>query len=249
MDNGLVVITDKCRKKKEHSVLCHEGFGQSVPPETIVHIIEDTFLSSTKVIELDNFSCGRFIVVSQDTTVCVFSFPKIQHTVHPFLSLNHKSVCFTLPLLNKNRVQFELNAIDFLSLPASKSKDVIVERTAAVCADIEGFAVFLLYHHCSHGTCTKTVSKPIDFKPFLIKPNKEPLQCVLQKKTNVGFPIAILNANNQVVNTRHARAITKELLVCRLCIILLSLYELMVEINIIHLALFQLAGCKHTIEQ
>ena len=26
-------------------------------------------------------------------------------------------------------------------------------------------------------------------------------------------------------------------------------YELMVEINIIHLALFQLAGCKHTIEQ
>ena len=59
-------------------------------------------------------------------------------------------------------------------------------------------------------------------------------------KTNVGVTIAILNANNQVVNNRHARAITKELLVCRLCIILLSLYELMVEINIIHLALFQL---------
>ncbi len=57
-------------------------------------------------------------------------------------------------------------------------------------------------------------------------------------KTNVGVTIAILNANNQVVNNRHARAITKELLVCRLCIILLSLYELMVEINIIHLALF-----------
>ena len=26
----------------EHCVLCHEGYGQSVPPETIVHIIEDT---------------------------------------------------------------------------------------------------------------------------------------------------------------------------------------------------------------
>ena len=51
------------------------------------------------------------------------------------------------PLLNKNRVQFELNAIDFLSLPASKSKDIIVERTAAVCADIEGFAVFLYFLH------------------------------------------------------------------------------------------------------
>ncbi|KXA31747.1 hypothetical protein HMPREF3226_02890, partial [Prevotella corporis] len=56
-----------------------------------VHIIEDTFLSSTKVIEPDNFSYGRIIVVSQDTTVCVFSFPKILHTSHPFLSLNHKS--------------------------------------------------------------------------------------------------------------------------------------------------------------
>ena len=41
----------------------------------------------------------------------------------------------------------------------------------------------------------------------------------------------------------------KELLVCRLCIILLSLYELMVEINIIHLTLFQLTRCKHKIDQ
>ena len=39
MDNGLVEVTDKCSKKKEHGVLCHEGFGQSVPPETIVHIL------------------------------------------------------------------------------------------------------------------------------------------------------------------------------------------------------------------
>ena len=91
LDDGLVEIADKCCKKKEHGVLCHEGFWQSVPSESIIHIIEDTFLSSTKVIELDNFSYGRFIVVSQDTTVCVFSFPKILYTIHPFLSLNHKS--------------------------------------------------------------------------------------------------------------------------------------------------------------
>ena len=69
-----------------------------------------------------------------------------------FLSLNHKSVCFTLPLLNKDRVQFKLNAIDFLSLPASESKYVIVERTAAVSADIEGLAVFLYFLHDFLGT-------------------------------------------------------------------------------------------------
>ena len=69
-----------------------------------------------------------------------------------FLSLNHKSVCFTLPLFNKDRVQFKLNAIDFLNPPASESKDVIVERIAAVCADIEGFAVFLYFFHDFLGT-------------------------------------------------------------------------------------------------
>ena len=68
-------------------------------------------------------------------------------------------------------------------------------------------------------------------------------------KWNICVAIAILNANNQVANNRYTRAITGKLLVCRLCIILLSLYELMVKIDIIHLTLFQLAGCKHTVEQ
>ena len=67
-------------------------------------------------------------------------------------------------------------------------------------------------------------------------------------KWNICVAIAILYADNQVANNRHARAIAKELLVCRLCIILLCLYEQMVEINIIHLTLFQLTKCKHTIE-
>ena len=136
----------------EHCVLCHEGYGQSVPSKTIVHIIEYTYLSSTKVRELDNFSCGRFIVVSQDTTVCVFSYPKVLHIIHSFLSLNHKSVCFTLPLFNKDRVQFKHDAIDFFSLPASESKDVIVERTETVSADIEEFAVFLYFFYDFLGT-------------------------------------------------------------------------------------------------
>ncbi len=57
-------------------------------------------------------------------------------------------------------------------------------------------------------------------------------------KWNICVAIAILYADNQVANNRHVRAIAKELLVCRLCIILLCLYELMVEINIVHLALF-----------
>ncbi len=59
-------------------------------------------------------------------------------------------------------------------------------------------------------------------------------------ETNICVTIAILYTDYQIANNRHARAITKELLVCRLCIILLCLYELIVEINIIHLTPFQL---------
>lgn len=91
LHDEFVEVAYKCCEKKEYSVFCHKGFGQSVPPETIVHVIEDSFLSS---------------------------------------------ICFTLPLINKDRVQFELNAIDFLSFPTSESKDVIVEQTAAVSTDI-----------------------------------------------------------------------------------------------------------------
>ena len=56
----------------------------------------------------------------------------------PSVSVFESSVCFTIPFLNKDRVQFKLNTIDFLNLPASESKEVIIERTAAVCTDIEG---------------------------------------------------------------------------------------------------------------
>ena len=193
-------VTDKCCKKKEHCVLCHEGFGQSVPPETIVHIIEDTFLFSTKVIELDNFSYGRIIVVSQDTTVCVFSFPKILHTIHPFLSLNHKSICLTFPLLNKDRVQFKLNAIDFLSFPAFECKGVIVDRTAAISTDIEGLAVSFYFLHDFLGTRSTNSPEAIDNEPILFKSLKEPLQRVLLMETNICVTIAILYTDYQIAN-------------------------------------------------
>ena len=144
-----------------------------------------TFLSSTKVIELDNFSYGRIIVVSQDTTVCVFSFPKILHTILPFLSLNHKSICLTFPLLNKDRVQFKLNAIDFLCFPAFESKGVIVDRTAAVSTDIEGLVVFFYFLHDFLGACSTISSEAIDNEPILFKSLKEPLQRVLLMETKV----------------------------------------------------------------
>ena len=62
---------------------------------------------------------------------------------HPSVSVFESQV--DMPYLSTSqhdRVQFKLNAIDFLSFPAFESKGVIVDRTAAVSTDIEGLAVF-----------------------------------------------------------------------------------------------------------
>ena len=62
--------------------------------------------------------------------------------MYPFLPLNHRTVCLPFPFLNKNGVQFKLNAAQILLLPPSERKDVIVERTATVGADIEGHILY-----------------------------------------------------------------------------------------------------------
>ena len=185
MDNDLVEVTDKCCKKKEHCVLCHEGFGQSGPSETIVHVIEDALLSSAEVIELDNLSYGRLVVVGQDAAVCVFSFPEVKLTVHPFPPLNHKPVCLAFPLLYKNGIQLKLNAVDFSPLPASESEEVIVERTTAVGTDIEGLAVGGNLFHDLFRARAAISSETIDNKIVLFKPFEESLQRVLLMETKV----------------------------------------------------------------
>ena len=91
-----------------------------VPAESVIHVIEDAFLPSTEVIEFDNLFLGRFVVICKDAAVGVFAFPKVK-----LLPLDYKTVCF--PFLNTNGVQFKLNAAQFLLLPPSERKDVIVE--------------------------------------------------------------------------------------------------------------------------
>ena len=74
--------------------------------------------------------------------VGVFAFPQVKLTVNSLLPLDYKTVCLPFPFLNKNGVQFKLNAAQFLLLSPSDRKDVIVERTAAVGADIEGHILY-----------------------------------------------------------------------------------------------------------
>ena len=83
------------------------------------------------VIEFDNLSIGRLVVICKDAAVGVFAFPQVKLTIHPPLPLNHKTVCLPFPFLDENGGQLKLNAVKFLLFPPSERKDVVVERTAA----------------------------------------------------------------------------------------------------------------------
>ena len=54
----LVEIAYERCQQQEHGVLGHEGLGQPCPSETVVHVVEDSFLSSPEVIELHDLSVG-----------------------------------------------------------------------------------------------------------------------------------------------------------------------------------------------
>ena len=66
-------------------------------------------------------------------------------------------------------------------------------------------------------------------------------------KTHISITIAVLDTDYHIANDSHAGTISEKLLVYRLCIILLGLYELMVKIYIILTALFQLTSGQQTI--
>ena len=102
--------------------MSHEGFWQSVPTESIIHVIEDSFLASTQVVELYDVTYTGLVVIGEDTSICVFSLPNVKRTILTSLSLNDKSIWLSLPFLDKNGVQFELNAIDFFFLPSRLGK-------------------------------------------------------------------------------------------------------------------------------
>ena len=59
-------------------------------------------------------------------------------------------------------------------------------------------------------------------------------------KTYIGVAVAVLYADNHVADNGHTGPVTKKFLVRGLCIVLLRLNELVVKVNVILPALFQL---------
>ncbi len=119
LHNSFVEVSDESCHKQEYSILCHERFWQSIPAKAIVHVIEDAFLATTKIVEFHDVSCTRLVIVSQYTSVGIFAFPNIKVSLYSPLSLYDKTIRFSFPFLNKDRIQLKLNTVDFNSFPSS----------------------------------------------------------------------------------------------------------------------------------
>ena len=47
----------------------HKRFWQAIPTKSVVHVIEETFLVTSKIVEFHDISCTWLIVVGQDTPI------------------------------------------------------------------------------------------------------------------------------------------------------------------------------------
>src|SRR5574344_1157904 len=81
LHNSFVEVSDESCHKQEYSILCHERFWQSIPAKVIVHVIEDAFLATTKIVEFHDVSCTRLVIVSQYTSVGIFAFPNVKVSI------------------------------------------------------------------------------------------------------------------------------------------------------------------------
>ena len=71
----------ECRRVQEDRVLCHEGLWQPCPSEAIVHVVKDTSLSTSEVIELRNLA----------VLIAVWRAPETQHFVDNGADVTGKS--------------------------------------------------------------------------------------------------------------------------------------------------------------
>ena len=54
----LIEVAYHSRQQQENGVLCHEGLRQTCPAEAIIHVVKDTLLAASEVIELHDLSVG-----------------------------------------------------------------------------------------------------------------------------------------------------------------------------------------------
>ena len=142
-----------------------------------------------------------------------------------------------------------LDAVDFLALPSTQSQQAVIQRRAVVCTDVEVFKVFLYGFHNLPRAGTAVHTGTFDADAVLFQIREDALQRVLQAETHVSIAIVVLYAHDEVTYDCHAGTVARELLVSHLCIVLLRLYELVVEVKVVRRSFHELAGVHEHLHQ
>ena len=117
LHNSFVEVSDEAVISRNTVFCAMERFWQSIPAKAIVHVIEDAFLATTKIVEFHDVSCTRLVIVSQYTSVGIFAFPDVKVSIYSPLSLYDKTIRFSFPFLNKDQFNSNSNTVDFDSFP------------------------------------------------------------------------------------------------------------------------------------
>ena len=112
LHNSFVEVSDESRRPNQEYNSVPDDFWQSIPAKAIVHVIEDAFLATTKIVEFHNVSCTRLVIVSQYTSVGIFAFPNVKVSIFA-LSLYDKTIRFSFPF--STRMEFNSNSIPLIS--------------------------------------------------------------------------------------------------------------------------------------
>ena len=72
-DNGFVEVPYQCGHQQIDRIFSQEGFGQTLPSESVVHFVKDSFLSSTQVVEFYDISDIGFEIIGENAPVGIFT--------------------------------------------------------------------------------------------------------------------------------------------------------------------------------
>ena len=99
-------FSHECRLQKENGILYYKRLRHTGPSERVVHIFEDTFLTTSEGIKFYNLSFRRDVIVGQHALASVLA----------------------LTFLRDDGVLFILDTVYLLTMPSTQSQQVVIKR-------------------------------------------------------------------------------------------------------------------------
>ena len=241
-DDEFIEVGYEWGKEKKEGVLWDEGFWKGVGGEWVIDVMEDGLVGWREVIELENVFVGRVVVICKDGGVGVLWLGEVELGVYGVVCLNEKRVWVGFGFVDENGGEVKVNRGELEFVGRCEGKDVIVEGSGWVGRDIEGVGVFrnVLEYVLRRGGGMRC--ERVDNKVVVLKGLKEGVEGVVVVEREICVGVGVVNGENEVGNKWEGRGIRKEVVVCRVGMKVVRVYEVVVEVKVIGVGVFEV-GC------